>query len=141
MLCSTAEHHCRRVLINRAGWQRVADVELAVNFRVASPRFFCWIRVGATGGRMDATSAWLHNINIDRTLNRLGTYIDPSKRATLLKILIEEEDKLGTGPDQLERAARRVREGQARIYRTLVVIERLIDCGLMDEETFSKALE
>ena len=55
---------------------------------------------------MDATSAWLHNINIDRTLNRLGTYIDPSKRATLLKILIEEEDKLGTGPDQLERAAR-----------------------------------
>jgi hypothetical protein len=90
---------------------------------------------------MDATCAWLHNINIDRTLNRLGTYIDPSKRATLLKYLIEEEDKLGAEPDQLERAARRVREGQARIYRTLVVIERLIDCGLMDEETFSKALE
>jgi hypothetical protein len=90
---------------------------------------------------MDVTSAWLHNINIDRTLNRLGTYIDPSKRATLLKILIEEEDKLGTGPDQLERAERRMREGQARIYRTLVVIERLIDCGLMDEKTFSKALE
>jgi hypothetical protein len=90
---------------------------------------------------MDATSAWLHNINIDRTLNRLGTYIDPSKRATLLKFLIEEEDKLGAGREQLERAARRVREGQARISRTLAVIERLIDCGLMDGETFSKALE
>ena len=90
---------------------------------------------------MDATSTWLHNINVDRTLHRLGTHVDPRKRAALLKFLIEEEDQLGTGPDQLERMTRRVREGQARIYRTLVVIERLIDCGLMDEKTFSKALE
>ena len=90
---------------------------------------------------MDATSCWLHNINIDRALDRLGTYVDPRKRATLLKFLIEEEDQLGAGPDQLERTARRVREGKARISRTLAIIEGLIDCGLMDQETFSKALE
>jgi hypothetical protein len=90
---------------------------------------------------MDVTSIWLHNINIDRTLNRLGTYVDPKERATLLKFLIEEEDQLGAGPDQLEHSARRVHEGKARINRTLAIIEGLIDCGLMDQERFSKAME
>jgi hypothetical protein len=33
-----------------------------------------------------------------------------------------------------------VREGQARIRRTLAIIEGLIDCHLMDQEMFSKAL-
>jgi hypothetical protein len=89
---------------------------------------------------MDATSSWLHNINVDRTLHRLGTHVDPRKRAALLKFLIEEEDQLGTGPDQLERTAWRVREGQARISRTLAIIEGLIDCHLMDQEMFSKSL-
>ena len=83
---------------------------------------------------MDATSVWLHNINIDRTLNRLGTYVDPRKRATLLKFLIEEEDRLGAEPDELDRAARRVHEGKARINRTLAIVEGLIDSGLMDPE-------
>jgi len=90
---------------------------------------------------MDMTSCWLHDINIDRTLNRLGTYVDPRKRATLLRFLIEEEDQLGAGPDQLEHSARRVHEGKARIDRTLAIIEGLIDRGLMDQERFSKAME
>ena len=89
---------------------------------------------------MDVTSTWLHNINVDRTLHRLGTYLNPRERATLLKILIEEEDHSGTGPDQLERTARRLREGKARIDRTLAIIEGLIDHGLMDQEMFSKAM-
>ncbi len=89
---------------------------------------------------MDATSAWLHNINVDRTLHRLGTHVDPKQRAALLKFLVNEEDQLGTGPDQLDHTARRVREGQARIGRTLAIIEGLIDCHLMDQEMFSKAL-
>jgi hypothetical protein len=88
---------------------------------------------------MDATSTWLHNINVDRTLHRLGTHVDPRKRAALLKCLIEEEDQLGTGPDQLDHTARRVRERKARISRTLSIIEGLIDCGLMNQEMFSKA--
>jgi hypothetical protein len=83
----------------------------------------------------------LRRINIDRTLNRLGTYVDPRKRATLLKFLIEEEDQLGAGTDQLEHSARSVREGKARIDRTLAIIEGLIDFGLMDQERFSKAME
>jgi len=89
---------------------------------------------------MDGTSIWLHNINIDCTLDRLGTYVDASKRTALLRFLIEEEDQLGTGPEQLEPAARRVREGKARISRTLAIIEGLIACSLMDQETLSRAL-
>jgi hypothetical protein len=89
---------------------------------------------------MDASSSWLHNVNVDRTLRRLGTHVDPRKRAALLKFLIEEEDQLGRGPDQLERTARRVCEGRARISRTLAIVEGLIDCGLMDQEMFSKVL-
>jgi hypothetical protein len=90
---------------------------------------------------MDPLSSWLHNINVDRTLGRLGTHIDPAKRAALMKFLIEEEDRLGAGPDQLERSVRRVREGKARISRTLAIIEGLVDHDLMDEETFSKAMK
>ena len=89
---------------------------------------------------MDGTSIWLHNINIDCTLDRLGTYVDASKRTALLRFLIEEEDQLGAGPEQLEHAARRVREGKARISKVLAIIEGLIDCGLMNEEMHSKAL-
>ncbi len=90
---------------------------------------------------MDLLSSWLHNINVDRTLYRLGTHVDPAKRATLMKFLIEELDRLGAGSDQLECSARRVREGKARISRTLAIIEGLVEYDLMDEETFSKAME
>ena len=71
---------------------------------------------------MDLFSSWLHNANIDRTLNRLGSYADPAKRATLMKFLIKEEDQLGADQEQLERAVLRVREGKARIGRTLAII-------------------
>jgi hypothetical protein len=36
---------------------------------------------------------------------------------------------------------RLVRKGKARISRTLVIIEGLVDHGLIDDETFSKAME
>src|SRR6516162_6215637 len=90
---------------------------------------------------MDLFSSWLHNANIDRTLNRLGSYVDPAKRATLMKFLIKEEDQLGTDQAQLERTVLRVREGKARISRTLAIIQGLVEHDLMDEETFSKAME
>jgi len=89
---------------------------------------------------MDSISAWLHNRNIDRALGRLGTYVDPSARVALLKFLVQEEEKLGMGPDQLNLTERRIREGDARINKILAVIERLIDHGLMDQEKFSKAV-
>jgi len=90
--------------------------------------------------RMDATSIWLHNVNVDRTLARLGTYVDPSERAALLKFLIEEEEQLGTAQEQSEHIARRVREGKVRISRILAIIEGLIERDLMNKEMYSKAI-
>jgi hypothetical protein len=90
---------------------------------------------------MDLFSSWLHNTNVDRTLNRLGGYVDPAKRAILMKFLIEEENQFGADQDQLERTVLRVREGKARISRTLAIIEGLVEHDLMDEETFSKAMD
>jgi len=89
---------------------------------------------------MDTFSSWLHNVRIDRALDRLGTYADPSVRMTLLQHLITEYAKLGDGPDQLNHTARRIREGRARIDKTLMIIEGLIAKGLMDQEQYSKAL-
>jgi hypothetical protein len=88
---------------------------------------------------MDTFSDWLHNDSIDRTLDRLGTYVDPSLRSALLRFLIAEEDELGHGPEQLDYTSRRVREGKARIDRTLAIMEGLIAQGLMDQTQFSKA--
>ena len=82
---------------------------------------------------MELFNNWLHNANIDRTLNRLGSYVDPAKRATLIRFLIKEEDQLGADQDQLECAVLRVREGKARIGRTLAIIEGLVDHNLMNE--------
>ena len=89
---------------------------------------------------MDAFSNWLHNASIDRTLDQLGTYVDPSVRMALLRHLITEEAKLGDGQDQLNHTACRIREGRVRINKILMIIEGLIAKGLMDLEQFSKAL-
>jgi hypothetical protein len=89
---------------------------------------------------MDSASIWLHNINIDRTLNRLGSYVNPSERAALLKFLVEEEEQLGAGPEQLQHIERRVREGKVRISRVLAIIESLIERDLMNGEMYSKAM-
>jgi hypothetical protein len=96
---------------------------------------------GLGADRMDLFDSWLHNTNVDRTLNRLGTYVDPTKRTTLMKFLIREEDKLGADLEQLERTALRVREGKTRISRTLAIIQGLVEHDLMNEEKFSKAMD
>jgi len=77
----------------------------------------------------------LHNRNIDRTLDRLGTYVDPRTRMTLLKFLIAEENKLGDGRSQLKRTERRIRAHEGRIERMLAVIERLRDHGSINIKT------
>ncbi|MFY9835977.1 MAG: hypothetical protein WAK55_05820 [Xanthobacteraceae bacterium] len=78
---------------------------------------------------MDAISIWFHNHNIDQTLGTLGTYIDPAQSASLLRFLVEEEDRLGTGHGQSENTHRRVREGGERITRVLAITEGLMEHG------------
>jgi hypothetical protein len=87
---------------------------------------------------MDPISIWLHNSNVDHTLDRLRIYVEPSTCAELLKFLVAEEDRLGTGPEQLENTARRVRQGMERITRILNIVEGLVERGLMDQEQLSR---
>jgi hypothetical protein len=89
---------------------------------------------------MDPISIWLHNSNVDHTLDRLGTYVEPNTRAELLKFLVAEEDRLGRGREQLENTARRVRQGRERITKILNIVEGLLERGLMDQEQLSRAL-
>ena len=88
---------------------------------------------------MDTITSWLHNANIDRTLERLGAYLDPSIRLSLLNRLIEQKAELADNSTQLDHTARRIREGRVRLDRTASIIDGLIDNRLMDQETFSKA--
>ena len=55
---------------------------------------------GSLGREIEPACELLHEVG-DHTLDRLATYVEPSTRAELLKFLIEEEDRLGTGPEQL----------------------------------------
>ena len=54
--------------------------------------------------------------------------------------MVEEEDKVGTGTEQLENTARRLREGRERIARLSNVIEGMVEHGLMDQERISQPL-
>jgi hypothetical protein len=65
---------------------------------------------------MHGISAWFHQ-NLD---------VDSSMSAALLRFLVEEQDRLGTGRE--------------RITRVLAIIERLMKHGLMDQETLARAL-
>ena len=83
---------------------------------------------------------WCHDLKVDQTLDRLSTYVDAGTRATLLKLLVDEQSHLGTHPVQLEKAVRRVWEGRERITRVLIIIEGLLEHGLMDRHKLSRAL-
>ena len=89
---------------------------------------------------MDQTSIWLHNFNVDRTLHSLATYVQPSTAAALLKFLVEEENRLGSGPEDVQNSTRRVREGRERIAKISNVIDGMVEHGLMDQEQLSRAL-
>jgi len=46
---------------------------------------------------MDTLSDWVRNARIDRTLNRLGTHVEPKARFALLQVVVAQEAKLGDG--------------------------------------------
>jgi hypothetical protein len=89
---------------------------------------------------MDQISIWQYNANIDQTLHELGTYVEPSTATELLKFLVEEQDRLGTGPEQLENTARRIRECRKTVARLSSVIDGLMGHGLIDQERLARAL-
>ncbi len=60
---------------------------------------------------------------IDRYLTLLRNELDPDRQGSLRRLLVEEEDRLGRDREQLDLAARRVRDGQERLARLWNLVE------------------
>ncbi len=67
--------------------------------------------------------------NIENFADHLSTEADPARRAVLMKLLVEEEDKLGVGLEQLDLSEAFIVKGQSLIARQEALIERLENCG------------
>lgn len=53
--------------------------------------------------------------NIEHFADQLGSTADPTKRAMLMRLLVEEEDKLGAGLEQLDIVEARIARGHRLI--------------------------
>ncbi len=67
--------------------------------------------------------------NIANFIDQLGTEADPARRTVLMQLLVEEEDKLGIGLEQLDLSEAFIAKGQGLIARQEALIERLENCG------------
>ncbi len=77
--------------------------------------------------------------NIEHFADQLGTTADPTKRATLMRLLVEEEDKLGAGLEQLGVTERRIERGHRLIAEQRALIKRMDGNG-HDTRTASELL-
>ncbi len=67
--------------------------------------------------------------NIEKFTDQLSTEADPGRRTVLMQLLVEEEDKLGNGLEQLNLSEAFIARGQGLIARQEALIERLENCG------------
>jgi hypothetical protein len=63
--------------------------------------------------------------NIDRCRARPETETEPTKRTFLLKLLVDEENKLGLDYELLVDVEREIANGHARINRQQIIIGQL----------------
>ena len=74
---------------------------------------------------MDEMAQFISNLNVARFVDRLQLEDEPTRRAVLQKLLVEEEDKLGRNAERLSKLERHITEGNRRIGLQKAVIERL----------------
>jgi hypothetical protein len=67
--------------------------------------------------------------NIERCRARLAIEIDPAQRTHLLRLLVEEEDKLGADYEVLTDVEREIVNGYTRIARQKIIIQELDSDG------------
>jgi hypothetical protein len=74
-------------------------------------------------------SRFVHWLTIDNFAGTLTSEAPPSKRATLRKLLIDEEDRFGVGQEQLAHVDARISNGQTVIENQRALIMRLSEGG------------
>jgi hypothetical protein len=75
---------------------------------------------------MNNTARFVNDLNIERFLGRLRFERDPAVRASLRRLLREEEDKLCFNLERLAKVQHNIAEGRGRIRRQKALIERLV---------------
>jgi hypothetical protein len=78
---------------------------------------------------MSDMAQFVGHLNIERFLDRLHFERDPAVLASLRRLLLEEEDKLGFNLERLGRVQRYIAESRDRITRQKALIERLVAKG------------
>ena len=78
---------------------------------------------------MQPFDSFVQSTNVDRYLDQLAAEGDHVKRTTLLKLLVEEEDKLGRNREELVKAERRVSDGKHRLQTLSSVATGLVESG------------
>ena len=66
---------------------------------------------------MSSLQDFISGQNIDRFLEQLSQPLEPSRSEMLLRLLMEEEDRLGRSREQFDLARQRVTDGASRIGR------------------------
>jgi len=98
----------------------------------------------AKGIVMDSTARIVSDLNVARFVDRLQLELDPAKRASLQRLLLEEEDKFGRRAERLSDVQRHLAEGSRRIALQKALIETLKANGQevrLAERTLSNLVE
>ena len=74
---------------------------------------------------MSDLAQFVGDLNVSRFLDKLRVERNPDLRASLRRLLLEEEDKLGSNLERLGSVQHHIAEGRRRITRQKVLIERL----------------
>jgi len=74
---------------------------------------------------MDSTAQFVSDLNVARFLEKLRLEDDPAIRASLQRLLLEEEDKFGRGADRIGNVQRHIAEGSRQIALQKALIARL----------------
>jgi hypothetical protein len=74
---------------------------------------------------MENTTRFVNDLNVARFLDKLRFEHDPATRASLRRLLLEEEDKLGRSIERLRKVERHVAEGSGRIALQKALIATL----------------
>ena len=93
---------------------------------------------------MDSTARIVSDLNVARFMDRLQLELDPAKRASLQRLLLEEEDKFGRRAERLSDVQRHLAEGSRRIALQKALIETLKANGQevrLAERTLSNLVE
>jgi hypothetical protein len=93
---------------------------------------------------MDDTAQFVSDLNVGRFADRLRFEHNPAIRASLQRLLLEEEDKLGYRVERLGNVQRHISEGGRRIAMQKALIAKLMTEGqdvTLAESMLSKLVE